>query len=180
MLLGVGGKMAGAEQAEIVINKEGIWLYNGQPIVNKAIYLFFNQNLEYSSAGGYQVRVGAEVSPVAVEDTPFVVTDVVLVSGPEQGESFFKIQLNDETEEALDLKSLSVGKDNVLYCAVKNGRFSARFLRPSYYRLTEHMLQEGEGRFYIPLNGRKFFLEPFRFTAEHAVVPPDGTKARDS
>ena len=46
MLLGVGGKMAGAEQAEIVINKEGIWLYNGQPIVNKAIYLFFNQNLE--------------------------------------------------------------------------------------------------------------------------------------
>jgi len=152
-----GLTMAGAESPELVIDKEGTWLYNGQPIVNKAIYLFFNQNLEYSPAGGYQVRVGAEVSPVAVEDTPFVVTDVVLV---EQGEGFFKIFLNDETEEALDLESLSVGKDNVLYCAVKSGKFKARFLRPSYYRLTEHMLQEGENRFYIPLNGRKFFLEP--------------------
>ena len=153
--------MAGGENPELVIDKEGTWLYNGLPIVNKAIYLFFNQNLEYNQAGdGYQLRVGAEVSPVAVEDTPFVVTDVVMVSGPEQGESFFKIQLNDETEEELNLESLSVGKDNVLYCAVKSGKFKARFLRPSYYRLTEHMLQEGEDRFYIPLNGRKFFLEP--------------------
>ena len=153
--------MAGGENPELVIDKEGTWLYNGLPIVNKAIYLFFNQNLEYNQAGdGYQLRVGAEVSPVAVEDTPFVVTDVVMVSGPEQGESFFKIQLNDETEEELNLESLSVGKDNVLYCAVKSGNFKARFLRPSYYRLTEHMLQEGEDRFYIPLNGRKFFLDP--------------------
>ena len=159
MLLGVGGKMAGAEQAEIVINKEGTWLYNGLPIVNKAIYLFFNQKLEYNQAGdGYQIRVGAEVSPVAVEDTPFVVTDVVLVSGPEQKESFFNIQLNDETEEPLDLESLSVAKDNVLYCSVKGGIFRARFLRPSYYRLTEHMLQEGEARFYIPLNGMKYYI----------------------
>ena len=52
--------MAGGENPELVIDKEGTWLYNGQPIVNKAIYLFFNQNLEYSPAGGYQVRVGAE------------------------------------------------------------------------------------------------------------------------
>ena len=153
--------MAGGENPELVIDKEGTWLYNGLPIVNKAIYLFFNQNLEYNQAGdGYQLRVGAEVSPVAVEDTPFVVMDVVLVSVPQQGEAFFKIFLNDETEEELNLESLSVGKDNVLYCAVKSGKFKARFLRPSYYRLTEHMLQEGEDRFYIPLNGRKFFLDP--------------------
>jgi hypothetical protein len=151
--------MAGAENPELVIDKEGTWLYNGLPIVNKAIYLFFNQNLEYNQAGdGYQLRVGAEVSPVAVEDTPFVVTDVVLVSLPLQGEGFFKIFLNDETEEELNLESLSVGKDNVLYCAVKDGKFRARFLRPSYYRLTEHMLQEEEDRFYIPLNGRKYYI----------------------
>ena len=91
-----------------------------------------------------------------MEDTPFVVTDVVLI---EQRESFFNIQLNDETEEPLDLDSLSVGKDNVLYCAVKSGKFKARFLRPSYYRLTEHMLQEGEDRFYIPLNGKKYLYK---------------------
>jgi hypothetical protein len=151
--------MAGGENPELVIDKEGTWLYNGQPIVNKAIYLFFNQNLEYSPAGGYQVRVGAEVSPVAVEDTPFVVTDVVLVSMPQQGEGFFKIFLNDETEEELNMESLSAGKDNVLYCAVKSGKFKARFLRPSYYRLTEHMQQEGEARFYIPLNGRKYYIK---------------------
>jgi len=148
--------MAGAENPELVIDKEGTWLYNGQPIVNRAIYLFFNQNLEHRPDGGYQVRVGDEVSPVAVEDTPFVVTDVELV---EPAESFFKIQLNDETEEVLDLETLSVGKENVLYCAVKDGKFRARFLRPSYYRLTEHMQQEGNDRFYIPLNGKKFYIK---------------------
>jgi uncharacterized protein len=150
--------MAGGENAELVIDKEGTWLYNGQPIINRAIYIFFNQSLEYSLTGGYQVRVGNEVSPVAVEDTPFVVTDVELVSALEQGESFFKVQLNDETEEKLDLETLAVGKDNVLYCAVKSEKFPARFLRPSYYRLTGYMQQEGEDRFYIPLNGKKYYI----------------------
>ena len=150
--------MAGGETPELFIDKEGTWLYNGQPIVNRAIYLFFNQNLEYNPAGGYQVRVGDEVSPVAVEDTPFVVTDVSLVLGTEQQESFFSITLNDETKERLDLETLSVGKDNVLYCAAKGGMFRARFLRPSYYRLTEHIQQEAEDRFYIPLNGSKYYI----------------------
>jgi uncharacterized protein len=147
--------MAGEKTPELVIDKEGAWLYNGQEIVNRAIYLFFNQSLEHSPTGGYQVRVGEEVSPVAVEDTPFVVTDVELV---EQGESFFKVQLNDETEEKLDLETLSVGKDNVLYCSVKGGKFNARFLRPSYYRITGYIQQEGEDRFYIPLNGKKYYI----------------------
>jgi hypothetical protein len=66
------------EFAELVIDKEGTWLYNGQPIVNRAIYLFFNQNLEQAPDGAFQVRVGKEVSPVAVEDTPFVVTRALL------------------------------------------------------------------------------------------------------
>lgn len=150
--------MAGTENPELVIDKEGTWLYNGQPIVNRAIYLFFNQNLEHSPAGGYQVRVGDEVSPVAVEDAPFVVTDANLISTPDQKESFFSITLNDETEERLDLESLATGKDNVLYCAVKGGKFRARFLRPSYYRLTEHVQQEADDRFFIPLNGKKYYI----------------------
>lgn len=150
--------MAGAENPELFIDKEGTWLYNGQPIVNRAIYLFFNQNLEYNQAGGYQVRVGEEVSPVAVEDAPFVVTDVTMISTPDQKESFFSITLNDETKERLDLESLSAGKDNVLYCAAKGGKFRARFLRPSYYRLTEHVQQEADDRFYIPLNGKKYYI----------------------
>ena len=153
--------MAGAENPELMIDKEGTWLYNGQPIVNRAIYLFFNQNLEHSPAGGYQVRVGEEVSPVAVEDTPFVVTDVVLVSGPEQKESFFNIQLNDETEEPLDLESLSVGKDNVLYGRVRSGRFPARFSRPAYYQMAEWIQEDPvTGEFFLEINDERC---PVRF-----------------
>jgi uncharacterized protein len=146
--------MAGAENTELVIDKEGTWLYNGAPIVNRAIYLFFNQNLEHSPGGGYQVRVGEEVSPVAVEDTPFVVTQVAL----REDAAAFVITLNDETEEDLQLESLFVGEENVLYCRVKEGKFRARFLRPSYYRLTEHMQQEADDSFYIPLNGKKYYI----------------------
>jgi uncharacterized protein len=147
--------MAGAENTELMIEKDGTWRYNGQPIVNRAIYLFFNQSLEQTPDGGYQVRVGEEVSPVAVEDTPFVVTQVEL----REDAGAFVITLNDETEEGLQLETLAVGKDNVLYCAVKGGKFQARFLRPSYYQLTEHLQQDAEDRFYIYLNGKKYYIK---------------------
>lgn len=142
----------------ISVDKEGNWFYHGQPIINRQICLLFSQSLEQDSCGRYIVRIGEETCPVAVEDTPFMVVDVAKASGEGPEKDRFFIRLNDETEESLDLDTLWVGKDNVLYCKVKGGKFTARFLRPSYYRLAEHIVQEGDDRFYIPLNGRKHYI----------------------
>ena len=149
---------AEADQAIISIDKEGNWFYQGQQIINRQVYLLFSQNLEQDGRGRYVLRIGEETCPIAVEDTPFVITDIYLVSQGEPAKNSFTIRLNDETEEVLNLDTLQVGKDNVLYCVVKGGNFRARFLRPSYYRLAEHIVQEAGDRFYIPLNGKKFYI----------------------
>ncbi len=148
----------GADAPLISVDKEGNWFYQGQPIINRQIWLLFSQSLEQDSCGRYILRIGEETCPVDVEDTPFVVVDVAKAFGEEPEKSCFIIRLNDETEEILDLDTLSVARDNVLYCRVKGGKFKARFLRPSYYRLAEHIVQEGDDRFYIPLNGRKHYI----------------------
>jgi hypothetical protein len=146
------------DQALISLDKEGTWFYQGQQIVNRQVYLLFSQSLEQDGSGRYILRIGQETCPIAVEDTPFVVTDIYPVSRGDSGKNSFTIRLNDETEEVLNLETLFVGKDNVLYCEVKERKFKARFLRPSYYRLAEHIVQEGEDRFYIPLNGKNYYI----------------------
>ena len=149
---------AEADQALISIDKEGQWFYQGQQIVNRQVYLLFSQSLEQDRNGRYILRIGQETCPIAVEDTPFVVTDIYPVSEGDSGKNRFTIRLNDETEEVLNLETLFVGKDNVLYCEVKERKFKARFLRPSYYWLAEHIVQESEDRFYVPLNGKRHYI----------------------
>ena len=146
------------QQGIIRIDKEGAWFYNDLPIINRKIYLFFNQHITKDEEGGYSLKIGSETCRLAVEDTPYVVSDISLVTTESPPENFFKIKLNDETEQALDLATLYIGQDNVPYCTVKRGEFPARFLRAPYYRLAEHIEQEGEEDFYIFLNSKKVYV----------------------
>jgi len=142
-------------QPAIVIDKEGAWFYNGLPIINRQIILYFYKLLEASPAGGYQLRNAREVFPVEVQDAPFVVVSLWLSVG--QPQQFF-IKLNDDTVEPLDLKTLTIGPGNIPYCLVKQSRFGARLLRAPYYRLAESVQQAGETAFFIELNGERHYL----------------------
>ncbi len=67
--------------------------------------------------------------------------------------------MTDDSLEILEMSSLQIGKDNVLYCRVKEGKFTARFSRKSYYQLAEFIEQsENEEMFFISLNGEKYYL----------------------
>jgi hypothetical protein len=68
--------------------------------------------------------------------------------------------LTDDSFEILDMSSLNAGRDNVLYCRVKNGRFTARFSRKSYYQLAAFIEQsENDARFFIHLNGVQYVID---------------------
>lgn len=147
------------EKQGIYIDKEGNWFYNDLPIINKAIYRFFNRHIEKDEQGGYLLKIGNETCKLVVEDTPYVVVGVSFVdSDPVKGE-YFKIRLNDETEEDLDLSTFCIGKDNVPYCRIKKNIFPARFLRTPYYQLAEQILQDGEDRFYFFLNNQEIYID---------------------
>jgi hypothetical protein len=113
------------------------------------------------SRGCYVIRLGKEECYVEVEDTPFVITQVVSKGGEEGGEAqgFLLVIKHLDQTEPLDPASLRVGRDNVLYCAVKPERLPARFLRPAYYQLAEFICEDpARGGFYLPVAGRRYYI----------------------
>jgi uncharacterized protein len=144
---------------EIKIDKDGLWYYNGAHMFRKEILNVFFQHLKIDDCGKYLIELGEERCYLDVEDTAFVVAAVYKTKTPNDGREQIDILLNDDSCEILEMNSLYSGKDNVLYCGVKEGRFTARFSRKSYYQLAEFIEQsENVASFFINLNGEKYFI----------------------
>jgi uncharacterized protein len=136
---------------KLVIDKEGRWFQNGAEIIHPEIYKHFNELLEKTADGGYQIRSGNEFCGVEVEDAPFVVQ---AVSEVEEGKIYMR--LNDGSDEPLKPEWFWIGRDNVPYCLIKNGSFHARFSRPAYYALARHIVADEEGQnFVLHIDGRR-------------------------
>jgi uncharacterized protein len=145
--------------SDIRIDKDGIWYYCGAHMFRKDILNIFFEHLKIDECGKHLIKLGDEICYLDVEDTAFVVTIVDKKKLDGDTADHIYIQLTDDSWEKLDLCTLSVGKDNVLYCTVKNGTFPARFSRTSYYQLAEFIEQEEEGNgFFISLNNEKFLI----------------------
>lgn len=133
----------------IYIDNRGNWYQDGIKITHKWTYLANNRNLDIDENGEYFVDEGTGRVYVKVEDTPFVVT---MVDRKDDG---FHMYLNDSTSEPLSIDKLYLNEDNIPYTRVKNGRFTARFLRPAYYELAKYAVEEDDG-FYLESDGKKF------------------------
>jgi hypothetical protein len=140
------------------IDKEGRWFYQGEEITHRKTYLLYCRSLTRDESGRMILRVGREECPVEAEDAPFVVMTIEFVPAGPEGESIW-ITLNDETRERLIPETLRIAPDHVPYCQVRNGLFEARFSRNAYQILAPHIqLDEKENRFFLPLNGKKYYL----------------------
>jgi len=103
--------------------------------------------------------LGNERCYLDVEDTVFVVEAVYKTKNPYDCQEQIEILLNDGRCEKLEMNSLYIGRENVLYCQVKEGKFTARFSRKSYYQLAEFIEQsENDAEFFIKINGEKYFI----------------------
>ena len=141
----------------IRIDKEGNWYYRGLPIIKREIYLHLNKCIRKDPSGKYILLMDGEKCYLEVEDTPYVIKEIRLDADPKRDPVLF-VKLNDETEEELKVDTVRVGKDNVLYCKVKDVLFDARFLRASYYQLAEYLQCDGEN-YYLVVGNKKFYLE---------------------
>jgi hypothetical protein len=147
------------EDCEIKIDKEGVWYYRGAHMFRKDILCIFFENLKINECGKYLIELGDERCYLDVEDTVFVVEVITKTRQQQDENDQIYVLLTDDTREKLDLNTLHVGKDNVMYCRVKNGKFSARFSRKSYYQLAEFIEQEKtRDTFFINLNGEKYLI----------------------
>jgi hypothetical protein len=134
------------QNSEIRFGRDGRWYADGQAIANARIADLFSQHVQRRPDGGYMLRIADEQAPIVVEDTPYVVT------GAETGaDGAVWLELNDHTRERLDPHTLRIGPDDVLYCRVKQNTEPARFLRPAYYQVAEHIGRTESGAFVFRL-----------------------------
>jgi hypothetical protein len=148
----------------IRIDKEGTWYYQGLPIINRNIYLYFNQCLSRDASGKYILSMGEERCYLEVEDTPFVIQEVCLKSEAEGAPAALWVKLNDGTEEPLDVESLRVAADNVVYVMIKHAFCEARFTRAAWYQLAGQVQQDRQG-YYLSVDGMKTYLKGFESPA---------------
>jgi uncharacterized protein len=140
----------------ICIDKEGKWFHNGAEMIHRGIVLDFYKHLTVDNSGNYIIKRGDETCYVEVEDTPFIVTRVEFEGGDGNAERVVLSLIND-TQEILEPETLIIGDGNILYCAVKQGLFRARFSRAAYYQLASHIKEEGD-KYYLPLNNKKYLI----------------------
>lgn len=145
---------------EIKIDKNGMWYYKGAHMFRKDILSIFFQHLQIDECGNYLIDFGNERCYLDVEDTVFVVEAVYKTNNSCSGKEQIEVLLNDGCCEILNINSLFIGNENVLYCKVKENKFYARFSRKAYYQLAEFIEQcQDTGKFFINLNGEKCIIK---------------------
>jgi len=141
----------------IYIDKEGQWFHKGVEMIHRNIIRHFYEHMEMDSEGRYIISWHGECCHLEVEDTAYTVRRAELTGSHRAEDSRISLYLSDDRQEELAPDTLYVGRDNVLYCRVREQTFPARFSRAAYYQLAEY-LEEEDGRYFLPLNGRRYLL----------------------
>jgi len=143
------------ETSKLSFRSDGRWYAGDEPVVHERLARLFSRYLRRTPAGGFEIWIDERYhADVDVEDTPYVVTTV-----DADAAAGFSIDLNDGTTEVLDPATLHVGRSDVLYCRVKDGRERARFLRPAYYQIAHFIEETAPGRFQLRCGGTTYPVE---------------------
>ncbi len=144
--------------SDIYVDEEGDWFNQGIKIIRDDIIELFADHLQMTESGAFIIDYRRNRCLIKTADTPFVISRVDWREPDRPGgeESVLLGFRHLSAVEALDPATLYVGGKNVLYCRIQNGRFPARFSRPAYYQLAEHIQESPQdGGFYLELNGRR-------------------------
>ena len=146
--------------SQIRIDKEGVWYYGEAEIFRKEIVLLFYKNLTQDQSGRYLIELGDEKCYVEVEDAPYVVRSIDRKKSESENRELICLHLSDESHESLDHNTLRVGRENVLYCSIRNASLTARFSRAAYYQIANYIEYDtAKDAYFIPLNGQFYYIK---------------------
>jgi hypothetical protein len=121
----------------LTLRRDGTFWHEGVQVTHPRLREQFLRSVEWSEAeGAFIVRLRHFRGWLDVEDTPWF----VVAYDAEQGE----IELTDGTREPLQPETLRVDPDQVLRCAVKGGRWDARFTHRGQAHLLDAVESDGE------------------------------------
>jgi len=144
------------EKINIRIDKEGNWFYGDAEMFRKDIVSLLAEHIKRDDHGRYFIDFQGEQAYIEVEDTPYVVTSIERIV--DDGKEAILLIMSHGSKDKLDPTTLLMNDDNVLYCTVKDG-LPARFRRQSYYQLAKFIEMGEDGRYFLNLNNKKYYIK---------------------
>lgn len=145
---------SGAPLEEIRLDQRGRWTHEGLAFENQKVVDLFSRSVGRTEGGTWVLNIGKFTYPIVVEDTGFFVEQVFWESEPP------KILLSDGNTEALQIDSLHYEPEGRLYCTIKDGAFRARFKRPAYHSIIDH-LEDDQGEVFLVIGQHRKSLGPW-------------------
>lgn len=136
------------------LDAEGVVWHDGTELDDPWLLKFFMEKMVKLSNGQFQVICQGETCLIRVQDVPYVVQSIEI--SPKK----IRLIFSGRYEEELNPATLVVGKENILYCKVREGEFDARFNRKSYLELTKQIEFDSEKKkYFLKLNERKYLIQ---------------------
>ncbi len=122
-------------QSGIRLDREGRLWHEGQEVTHKRFQTALRRWLDRLPDGRSILRLDEHrYAYVDVEDAHLLVTSV------QWQDNRATLLLNDGTSEELAYDTLEQADDSAMYCAVRQGKLTARFLTKAYYQLAENIV----------------------------------------
>jgi hypothetical protein len=127
------------EPYTLAIDGDGIWTYNGAPLIHPKGLALFKDHLRRSADGSYYVQFGPLIGPVEVADFPYVAR---FVGATDEG---LLVVWNLPPGEVVRPERLFHAPDGTLAIWVKDGTMPAKFDRGSATRLGTLLDADADG-----------------------------------
>jgi hypothetical protein len=138
------------------LDKEGHIWHEGTEVTDPRFALTILRSLQKTPDGKFVAKCQGENCFFEVEDVPYVVQDVAF---HKDGGKLRQVDLlfAGGYMEILDPSTLQVSSSNVLYCRVRNGNFSARFMRKAYFKLAPFIGEDpAERSYYLDMKEMRY------------------------
>jgi hypothetical protein len=164
--------LGGASLERIELDAEGRWRHQGEPFANPNLIALFHRSIARTAGGTYVLAIPPFTYPITVADTPRFVRHVRIADADQgAGGRAVTLLLGDGSEQQLEPDGLAYVADRGLYCRVRapdGSRWPARFLRPAYYALAEHLVEE-DGAFHLDLPGGRVPIPTVKHSTAVAI-----------
>ena len=133
------------DKLNIRINREGLWFYNGTPIMRKELVKLFSSVLEKDDENRYWLVTPAEKREILVEDAPFLAVELSVNGEGEKQNLEFRTNI-DEVVKASASNPLKIhvnaltGEPSPYICVRRN--LDAKLTRSVFYQLVDLGVEE--------------------------------------
>ncbi len=156
-----------SRESRIRVDRDGHIWHEGERVLHPGLARTLARWIDLDENGRYVMRNALDWCFVTVDHTPLVVRALRLETDPAMR---VEVELSDDSTEALDLSTVQVDPDGVVYAHVRGGRLLARFDRQPSFKFLEHVETDGRGLMTFMLGSKTARIAPLE--RGETLVPP--------